>query len=144
MTGRSLETPSASGHSRPPGRDGKGRPAAFVARSVQEVRLPAARNSKGEAMSFIIGEFLILLLIAGVCGAVGQLITGMTREGLLVSTALGFVGAVFGAWLARMMDLTEPMPVHVGEATFPVVWSIAGSALFTALLGLLRQPARTQ
>ena len=35
-------------------------------------------------------QFLVLLLVAGVCGALGQAITGYSHGGCLVSIALGF------------------------------------------------------
>jgi uncharacterized membrane protein YeaQ/YmgE (transglycosylase-associated protein family) len=92
-------------------------------------------------MSFTFVEFLLLLLIAGVCGALGQVISGVSRGGCLASIAIGFIGALLGAWIARLMDLPEPVPLHIGEATFPIVWSIAGSALFMAVLTLLRRPS---
>ncbi len=38
-------------------------------------------------------EFLLLLVIAGICGSVGQAIGGSSRGGCLVSIALGFIGA---------------------------------------------------
>lgn len=44
-------------------------------------------------------DFLILLLIAGICGALGQAIAGFSRGGCLVSIALGFVGAVCRSFL---------------------------------------------
>jgi hypothetical protein len=41
-------------------------------------------------------------------------------------------------WIARMMELPEVFPLQIGNgATFPIVWSIAGSALFVGILGLL-------
>ena len=82
-------------------------------------------------------EFLVLLLVAGVCGAVGRAISGFSRGGCLVSVALGFIGALIGMWLARRLGLPEPLPVQIGVRAFPVVWSIIGSALFVALIGLL-------
>jgi uncharacterized membrane protein YeaQ/YmgE (transglycosylase-associated protein family) len=82
-------------------------------------------------------EFLILLAVAGVCGALGQAISGFTRGGCLVSVALGFIGALIGLWLARTLGLPEPLPVQVGGKSFPVVWSIVGAALFVAIIGLL-------
>jgi uncharacterized membrane protein YeaQ/YmgE (transglycosylase-associated protein family) len=90
-------------------------------------------------MSFTFTEFLVLLLIAGVCGSLGQVITGVDRGGILTAIALGFIGALLGAWLARLMSLPEPLPIYVGEVAFPVVWSIAGAALFTALLALVQR-----
>ncbi len=82
-------------------------------------------------------DLLILLVVAGLCGALGQAITGYSRGGCLVSIALGFVGAVLGLWLARMMHLPELFAVTIGTTTFPIVWSIIGAALFVAVISLL-------
>ena len=46
-------------------------------------------------------DLLILLLVAGLCGAIGQAISGYSRGGCLVSIALGFIGALVGVWLSR-------------------------------------------
>lgn len=82
-------------------------------------------------------DLLLLLLVAGICGALGQAIGGFSRGGCLVSIALGFIGALLGMWLARSLGLPEPLPVEVGGSTFPIVWSIIGSALFVAVIGLI-------
>ncbi len=83
-------------------------------------------------------DILLLFLVAGICGALGQAIAGYSRAGCLGSIALGFIGALLGMWLARLMDLPEVFALEIGNgATFPIVWSIAGSALFVAVLALL-------
>jgi uncharacterized membrane protein YeaQ/YmgE (transglycosylase-associated protein family) len=82
-------------------------------------------------------DLLILLLVAGICGALGQAITGFSRGGCLVSIALGFVGAVIGMWLARTLGLPELFAIQIGTTSFPIVWSIIGSALFVAIIALL-------
>ena len=82
-------------------------------------------------------DVLLLLLIAGICGSLGQAIAGYSRGGCLVSIALGFVGALLGMWLARMMGLPELFPVRIGTTSFPIIWSIIGSALFVAVVSLL-------
>ncbi len=82
-------------------------------------------------------DVLILLLVAGICGAIGRTISGYSHGGCLVSIALGFIGALIGMWLARTMKLPELFPVRVGTTTFPIVWSIIGSALFVALISIL-------
>lgn len=82
-------------------------------------------------------DLLILLLIAGICGSLGQAIAGFSRGGCLVSIALGFVGAVLGMWLARAMGLPELFAIRIGDTNFPIVWSIIGSALFVAVIALL-------
>ena len=82
-------------------------------------------------------DLLILLLVAGLCGSLGQAIAGYSRGGCLVSIALGFVGALLGMWIARMMGLPELFPVTIGGTRFPIVWSIIGSALFVAVITLI-------
>src|ERR1700739_2691680 len=96
--------------------------------------------SKEKTMTLL--DFLVLLLIAGICGAVGQASVGFSRGGILVSIALGFIGALLGMFLARNLNLPEPLAIDIGGAVaFPVVWSIVGAALFVAIISLLtRRP----
>jgi uncharacterized membrane protein YeaQ/YmgE (transglycosylase-associated protein family) len=82
-------------------------------------------------------DVLILLLVAGICGSLGQAIAGYSRGGCLVSIALGFVGALLGVWIARLMGLPELFPVRIGGTSFPIIWSIIGSALFVAIITLI-------
>lgn len=82
-------------------------------------------------------SFLILLLVAGICGAIGQAIVGYSHGGCLVSIALGFIGALLGMWISRSMGLGEILALDIGGRNFPVVWSIIGSALFVALISLI-------
>lgn len=82
-------------------------------------------------------DLLLLLLVAGICGALGQAIGGFSRGGCLVSIALGFIGALIGLWVARQLNLPEPFPVEVGGRVFPVIWAIVGAALFVAVIGLV-------
>lgn len=82
-------------------------------------------------------DLVILLIVAGICGSLGQAIAGYSRGGCLVSIALGFVGALIGMWLARLMGLPELIPVHIGGTSFPIIWSIIGSALFVAVITLI-------
>jgi uncharacterized membrane protein YeaQ/YmgE (transglycosylase-associated protein family) len=82
-------------------------------------------------------DVLILLLIAGLCGSLGQAISGYSRGGCLVSIALGFIGAIIGMWVARALKLPELFPVDIGGTKFPIIWSIIGAALFVAVISLL-------
>jgi uncharacterized membrane protein YeaQ/YmgE (transglycosylase-associated protein family) len=93
-------------------------------------------------MELSVIEIIILLLVAGVCGAIGQAITGYSVGGFLVSIALGFIGALLGLWIARAAGLPELFLLQIGSVQFPIIWSIIGAALFVAVVGLLtRQPA---
>lgn len=80
-------------------------------------------------------QLLVLLLIAGVCGALGQAIGGYSHGGCLVSIALGFIGALLGSWIAGALHLPGQFALNI--AGFPVIWSIIGSALFVALINLI-------
>jgi uncharacterized membrane protein YeaQ/YmgE (transglycosylase-associated protein family) len=82
-------------------------------------------------------DLLLLLLVAGICGSLGQAISGYSHGGCLVSIALGFVGAILGMWLSRRLGLPELFTVQIGTTAFPIVWSIIGSALFVAVITLL-------
>jgi uncharacterized membrane protein YeaQ/YmgE (transglycosylase-associated protein family) len=82
-------------------------------------------------------EFLILLLVAAVCGAVTQAIAGFSRGGLLVAIAVGFIGALLGTWIQRATGVPELFVVQVGDTAFPLVWSIIGGVLFAIVVSLL-------
>src|SRR4029079_248213 len=85
-------------------------------------------------------DFLLLLLIAGICGSLAQAVAGYSHGGCLVSIALGFIGALLGSFLARQLKLPEPFMIQVGGSDCPVIWSIVGAALFSAILSLLTRP----
>lgn len=82
-------------------------------------------------------DLLLLLLIAGVCGAVAQALTGYTRGGCIVSIIVGFVGAFLGLWLANRFDLPTFFVITVGGRAFPIVWSVIGGVVCSVLLGML-------
>lgn len=87
-------------------------------------------------------SFLLLLLIAAVTGAIGQAFAGYDLGGCLVSSGVGFLGAVIGMWLAGALGLPTFFVADVGGVDFPVVWSIIGSALLVAVVGLIRRSTR--
>src|SRR5262245_19975675 len=89
-----------------------------------------------------LASFLILLVVAGICGGIGQSIAGYSRTGCLGSIALGFIGALLGSWLARFLHLPELFTVRVGGEAFPVLWSIVGSTLFVAIISMFTRSRR--
>ena len=82
-------------------------------------------------------DLIILLIIAGLCGSLGQAISGYSRGGCLVSIALGFIGALIGMWIARQMGLPELFVIPIGGTRFPIIWSIIGATIFVAIIGLI-------
>ena len=84
-------------------------------------------------MSFF--GFLLLLLIAAICGGIGQSISGYSFGGCLISAGVGFIGAIIGKWIAGELGLPELWSIEIDGQPFPIVWSIIGASLFTAILG---------
>ncbi|MCC5940208.1 MAG: GlsB/YeaQ/YmgE family stress response membrane protein [Balneolaceae bacterium] len=82
-------------------------------------------------------EFLLLLLIAGICGSIGQAIAGYSRGGCVISIVVGFIGALLGTWMSNQLGLPELFDVTIGGNTFPIIWSIIGSVVFVMIVGLL-------
>ena len=91
-------------------------------------------------MTFV--GFLLLLLVAAIAGSLGQAISGYSLGGCIASVVVGFIGAFVGMWLAGQFGPSPIFPVSIQGETFPVVWSIIGSALLSAILGLLLRRRR--
>jgi uncharacterized membrane protein YeaQ/YmgE (transglycosylase-associated protein family) len=87
---------------------------------------------------------LVLLVIAAVCGGLGRVIAGGTGGGLIRSIAIGFVGAWGGSFIAARFGLPDVLSVGIEGHSYPVLWSIAGSALFVAVIQMFagKQQAR--
>lgn len=83
--------------------------------------------------------FLVLLVIAAICGAVGQSLAGYDLGGCLVSIVVGFIGAYIGLWIAGKFGLPRIFEISIEGKPFPVIWAVIGSALFTLLVALIRR-----
>jgi uncharacterized membrane protein YeaQ/YmgE (transglycosylase-associated protein family) len=75
-----------------------------------------------------LGSFLVLLVIAGVCGTIGRVLARYSNIGCIGSIALGFIGALLGTWISHHLHLPELLTIQVGHERFPIVWSIVASA----------------
>lgn len=82
---------------------------------------------------------LLLLLIAAICGSVGQSLAGYNLGGCLVSIVVGFIGAYLGVWLAGELGLPEIFQISIEGRPFPIIWAVIGSALFTLVVALIRR-----
>ena len=83
-------------------------------------------------------ETLILLVIAGLVGALAEFLIGYSLSGMLGAMIVGVVGALIGSWLARLLNLPTILPVQVGTRTIELVWTTLGSLLLVGLLNALR------
>jgi len=82
-------------------------------------------------------ELLLLLVVAAVCGSIGQAIAGYSRGGCFTSMALGFVGAFLGRIIYVKFDLPAGFILGIGGVDFPLIWAVIGAALFVAVINLI-------
>jgi uncharacterized membrane protein YeaQ/YmgE (transglycosylase-associated protein family) len=78
-------------------------------------------------------DFVLYLVIAGICGAIARAIAGGTGGGFIISILVGFLGAFLGVWIAREAHLPRLFVVAVDGHPFPIVWSIIGGLVLVAL-----------
>jgi hypothetical protein len=82
-------------------------------------------------------ESLVLLLVAGVCGGMAQVVTGFRHGLLLVFVGFAFFGGMLGFWIARFAELPDPFAFPIGESNFPVIASVMGAIILVVLVGAL-------
>jgi len=85
---------------------------------------------------------IVLFVIAAIAGSLGQALVGYSVGGCLISAIVGFIGAFLGLWFARQLGLPEPLPISIQGESFPLLWSIIGSAVFTAARALISRRRR--
>ncbi|PSN14961.1 hypothetical protein C7293_09455 [filamentous cyanobacterium CCT1] len=84
-------------------------------------------------------ELLLVLLVAAICGGIGQSLAGYTAGGCLTSIVVGFIGAYIGVFIARQFGLPIFLAVQVGGQAFPIIWSVLGAIIFTLVLALINR-----
>jgi uncharacterized membrane protein YeaQ/YmgE (transglycosylase-associated protein family) len=87
-------------------------------------------------------ELLVLLVIAALCGGIGQALVGYSVGGCLVSAVVGIMGAYLGVWIAREFNLPLVFAINIGGQQFPLFWSIIGSAILAVVLGWINRSLR--
>jgi uncharacterized membrane protein YeaQ/YmgE (transglycosylase-associated protein family) len=85
-------------------------------------------------------EFVVYVLIAGICGSLARAFGGGTAGGFVVSILLGFFGAVVGMSFARTFRLPTLVSVAIGGHPFPIVWSILGGIVLVLGAHVLMRP----
>lgn len=82
---------------------------------------------------------LLLLLVAAICGGIGQSLAGYSLGGCLISIIVGFFGAYIGLWIADKMQLPALWSISIEGRAFPIVWAIIGSLVLTLIIAFLRR-----
>jgi uncharacterized membrane protein YeaQ/YmgE (transglycosylase-associated protein family) len=88
-------------------------------------------------MNLTVENLVILLIVGGLAGAIGQRLAGYSRGGCLTSIALGFIGALLGTWAVKQFGLPEIYVLRIGQTSFPIVWAIIGAAVLVAVFGMM-------
>jgi len=86
-------------------------------------------------MSFL--DFVIMFVIAAITGSIARSLVGFDRGGCILSAIVGFIGALIGTWLAREFNWPKILPIEIRGIIYPVVWTVIGAVIFTAVLSLI-------
>lgn len=78
-------------------------------------------------------DYLILIIIAFVCGSIASRLAGSSRKGCITSVVLGFIGALIGTLLVRKLGVGDLFWLK----GVPILWSIVGAALFIGVLNFM-------
>jgi len=84
--------------------------------------------------------FLVLLIVAALCGSIGAALAGFKTSGCITNIVLGLIGALIGSWFSRELGVHDFLYI----AKIPIFWSIIGSTIFVAVITALtsRKPKR--
>jgi hypothetical protein len=82
-------------------------------------------------------EVGILAVLAAVCAALGQFLSGYSRGGCPVSFIVAFFGAAVGPNIARNLGLPEPLVVPIGPVQLNLVSSAACALLLVVIVNLI-------
>lgn len=82
-------------------------------------------------------DFVIMFIIAAITGSIARSLVGFDRGGCILSAVVGFIGALIGTWLAREFNWPDILSFTIRDITYPVLWSIIGAVIFTAILSLI-------
>ncbi len=87
-------------------------------------------------------SLLVLLVIAGICGALAEMIVGFSPGGFVVSIVVGVIGAYIGTVVANALNLPPFFAINVGGQTIEIIWAILGSILLLLVISMFRRSGR--
>jgi uncharacterized membrane protein YeaQ/YmgE (transglycosylase-associated protein family) len=90
-----------------------------------------------EAGGGVLIEILLTSVVAVVCAMLGLSTSKYSRGGCIVYMAFAFIGAFLGTWVSRTLGFDKVPDLTIGSSNFPIIWSLVGSVLLVAVIGLL-------
>jgi uncharacterized membrane protein YeaQ/YmgE (transglycosylase-associated protein family) len=88
--------------------------------------------------SLSLTQLIVWLIVALLCGVVAEAIIGYSHGGMISSTILGLLGALFGTWLADLLHLPALLTFRLFDVEIELIWSILGSVLLIVILQTFR------
>jgi uncharacterized membrane protein YeaQ/YmgE (transglycosylase-associated protein family) len=89
-----------------------------------------------EAGGDVLIEILLTCGVAIACAMLGLSTSKYSRGGCIVYMAFGFIGAFLGTWVSRTLGFAKVPDLTIGSSDFPIIWSLVGSVLLVAAIGL--------
>jgi uncharacterized membrane protein YeaQ/YmgE (transglycosylase-associated protein family) len=87
-------------------------------------------------------DLLLILLVAVIFGTIAQLTSGYSKGGWIVNLAVGFLGALAGVVVSRLLDAPVVYDLNVSGTKFPVIYCIIGAVFFLASISFIVKPGR--
>lgn len=87
-------------------------------------------------------NLVLMLIVAGICGAVAQALFGFRRTNFLVSILIGVLGAYIGTFIAARLGLPSLLNFSLAGSSIDIVWAILGSALLLFAYNLFENARR--
>ncbi len=85
---------------------------------------------------------LIFLVIAGICGAIAEMVVGFSPGGFVVSIVIGVIGAYLGTLLAGYLNLPPFLTIQASGQSLDIMWAILGSIVLLLIISLVRRSGR--
>jgi uncharacterized membrane protein YeaQ/YmgE (transglycosylase-associated protein family) len=85
----------------------------------------------------VLTEILLTCVVAVACAMLGLSTSKYSRGGCIVYMAFSFIGAFLGTWVSRTLGFAKVPDLTIGSSNFPIIWSLVGSVLLVAAIGLL-------
>ena len=86
-----------------------------------------------------ITNFIVTLIVAGLCGWVASMLMGARRMNVLLLVLLGFVGGWVGVWINDLVPAISLPSVSIAGESFPIFWIIIGSVVVVGIVTFFRQ-----
>jgi uncharacterized membrane protein YeaQ/YmgE (transglycosylase-associated protein family) len=87
-------------------------------------------------------DFLLILLVAVICGTIAQWTSGYSKGGWIVNLIIGLLGAFAGVVISRLLNAPVIYDVIISGSRFPVIYCVVGSVFLLAGIGFIVKPGR--